>query len=392
MPANYDLIIVGGGCAGLSLAMRLSEQNLNCPKVLIIERRDHYVNDRTWCFWCTEDSYLKHLPSHHWETIKIKSAQESSYINCKDTPYLMIEAKVFYEHALQKIAKNNRITIVFNESVVTVPTKTNELWHFVGNDEIYTAKTIVDTRPVKIPQHGDAILWQSFYGYEIECANAVFDRNIATLMDFDDYDKTCVCFNYLLPTSTKKALIEITIFAVHPIPYENLKVKLEKVISRYTANQAYKTIRTEHGILPMGNKPQTNSHDKSYIYAGLFAGAARPSTGYAFQRIQRWADYCAKAIYQTQYPISHQPDSISQTAMDSLFLKLVRARPNLAPTIFIKLFSQCDTPKLIRFLSDKAKLFDYIAVMLALPPAPFLKQLLIGFFEKTIGHATKKTD
>ena len=390
MPASYDLIILGGGCAGLSLAMRLSEQGVNCPKVLIIERREHYVNDRTWCFWGTADAHLKHLSTHSWEAVKIKSALGAINIDCKDTPYTMLSAKVFYQNALQVIAKNNRITMHFNATVLTVPTKTNELWQIICNDEIYATKSIVDTRPTKIPQHGDATLWQSFYGHEIECEIAVFDPNTATLMDFNN-DKTCVCFNYVLPISTTKALIETTVFATHPVPHQNLAAKLDQAIAQYTANQPYKITRSEHGILPMGNTPQTGGQDNSYIQAGLFAGAARPSTGYAFQRIQRWAQLCAKAMHQNQHPIPHQPDSILQSAMDRLFLKLISAQPILAPVIFLTLFRQCDTPKLIRFLSDKAKLTDYLAIVLALPPLPFLKQLRISFFEKLNGYAIKKT-
>ena len=394
MQTNYDLIILGGGCAGLSLAMRLSEQGALCPKLLIIEKRTHYVNDRTWCFWGTADARLKHLSSHSWPTVRLKSQLDTIDIDCKKSPYQMLAAEVFYQHALQEIAKNNRITIHFNEAVLAPPTIANERWQIACNDEIYTAKSIVDTRPTKTPQYNDAILWQSFYGHEIECTQAVFDPNTATLMDFDDYDnnKTCVGFNYILPTSTTKALIEVTVFSTHPVPHDKLAAKLDAAIAQYTAKQPYTISRSEHGILPMGNTPQTSGQDSSYIHAGLFAGAARPSTGYAFQRLQRWADLCAKAIHETQYPIGHQPDSIVQSAMDKLFLKLIRARPNLASVLFLKLFRQCDTAKLVRFLSDNARPTDHLAIMLALPPAPFLKQLLNSFFEKFNGYAAKKID
>lgn len=389
MSANYDLIILGGGCAGLSLAMRLSAQGIDCPKVLIIERREHYVNDRTWSFWGTADAHLKHLSSHSWPAVKINTALGAANISCEDTPYLMLTAATFYEYALQVIAQNHKITIIFNQAVMVLPTKLSGLWQITCNEQIYTAKTVVDTIPAKMPQYGDAILWQSFYGHEIECAEAVFDPTVATLMDFDGNDKTGICFNYVLPISTTKALIEVTLFTTHPLSYGHLTAKLEQAVVEYTANRPYKISRSEHGILPMGNQPQTNSQDHSYIHAGLFAGAARPSTGYAFQRIQRWAEICAKAIQQTRYPVGHPTDTILQSAMDRLFLKFIRAQPSLGSATFLKLFQQCDTSKLIRFLSDQAKLSDYLAVILALPPAPFLKQLLVPVFEEVNGDATK---
>lgn len=392
MHADYDLIILGGGCAGLSLAMRLSEQGAHCPKVLIIEKREHYSNDRTWCFWGTADARLKHLSSHNWPIVKIKSALESINIDCKDTPYQMLPAEIFYQHALEVIAKNNSISLHLNESILAPPTKANGRWQVTCNERAYAAKSVVDTRPAKLPQQGDSILWQSFYGHEIECEQEIFDHTTATLMDFVDGDNTRVCFNYVLPISKTKALIETTVFAATPVSHENLAASLDAAIAKYTAKQPYKVTRSEHGILPMGNKPQANSQDKSFIQAGLFAGAARPSTGYAFQRIQAWADLCATSIHQTQSPIGHEPDSMLQSAMDRLFLQLIRAQPELAPLIFLKLFQRCNTPKLIRFLSDQASLTDYLAIVLALPPAPFLRQLLISFYEKVNVYAAKKID
>jgi lycopene beta-cyclase len=392
MPDNYDLIILGGGCAGLSLAMRLSELGALCPKTLIIEKREHYINDRTWCFWGTADARLKNLFSHRWPSLKIKSLLDSVDIDCKDTPYQMLSAKIFYQHALDVIAKNNRISLHLNESVLTPPTKANERWQVTCSEHVYTAKSVVDTRPAKLPQQGDSILWQSFYGHEIACEHEIFDHQTATLMDFDEGNKTRICFNYVLPISPTKALIETTVFATMPVPHENLAAKLDEAIAQYTGKQAYTIIRSEHGILPMGNKPQTNSHDNSYIQAGLFAGAARPSTGYAFQRIQAWADLCATSMHQTQHPIGHKPDSMLQLAMDRLFLRLIRAQPELAPLIFLKLFQRCNTSKLIRFLSDQARLTDYLAIMLALPATPFLRQLLISFYEKVNVYAAKKID
>ena len=52
--------------------------------------------------------------------------------------------------------------------------------------------------------------------------------------------------------------------------------------------------------------------------------------------------------------------------MDALFLKLVRARPDLAPDLFVALFAGTDTQSVIRFLSDRATLRDYARVVASL--------------------------
>ena len=49
---DFDYIILGGGCAGLSLAYELEINNMLKNKTLaIIETRENYYRDKTWSFW-----------------------------------------------------------------------------------------------------------------------------------------------------------------------------------------------------------------------------------------------------------------------------------------------------------------------------------------------------
>jgi lycopene beta-cyclase len=111
----------------------------------------------------------------------------------------------------------------------------------------------------------------------------------------------------------------------------------------------------------------------NYVLAGLTAGAARPATGYAFQRIQRWALACKQSIQRDGIPIGHQQDSFIIRNMDAIFLKVLRSRPELGPELFMKLFSGVSSDRLIRFLSDRGVAADYLAVMSALPAGLFIK-------------------
>ena len=47
---DYDYIIAGGGCAGLSLAYHITLSG-NKSKILILESSAKNENDRTWAFW-----------------------------------------------------------------------------------------------------------------------------------------------------------------------------------------------------------------------------------------------------------------------------------------------------------------------------------------------------
>ena len=49
---KFDYVIIGGGCAGLSLAYELEINNRLKDKTLaIIENRKEYKRDKTWSFW-----------------------------------------------------------------------------------------------------------------------------------------------------------------------------------------------------------------------------------------------------------------------------------------------------------------------------------------------------
>ena len=51
---EFDYTIIGGGCAGLSLAYELEINNKLSDKTLaIIEPRTEYQRDKTWSFWKT---------------------------------------------------------------------------------------------------------------------------------------------------------------------------------------------------------------------------------------------------------------------------------------------------------------------------------------------------
>ena len=64
---EFDYVIIGGGCAGLSLAYELDlHQKLSNKTLAIIEPRKEYLRDKTWSFW--KDVSYTHLRAH--ETLR----------------------------------------------------------------------------------------------------------------------------------------------------------------------------------------------------------------------------------------------------------------------------------------------------------------------------------
>ena len=388
MMADLDLIIIGAGCAGLSLGMQLASMQ-SPPNTLLLEKRDAYENDRTWCFWGQHNTPFSHLAKFQWRQFTIQSEDQKTLINCSFAPYRMLSAEDFYTHAVNTIKKNKLLDLEMGITLFKEPEFYLGQWHLETSLGPLRTKAIVDTRSLPIEQLQQTTLWQSFLGYEVECEDSLFDPLTAQLMDFCKANDTNISFNYLLPLSDTKALIEFTVFAQRPYYQNELTDKLNASCIQYMKNKNYKILRTESGLIPMGlsNKEpapktqnsyhpsRTHNTNGSYVHAGLSAGAARPATGYAFQRIQAWALQCAKALKETGIPTRHLEDSFLLKKMDSIFLNVLKNNTRLGPQLFLQLFSNVNNKKLIRFLSDNANVLDYLVVVKALPAAPFIKEL-----------------
>jgi lycopene beta-cyclase len=384
MQAETDLVILGGGCAGLSLAIRLAALGLRCPRTLILESRTEYTNDRTWCFWDDGSTAFSHLISHRWQRMTLRAADRRVAIDCGSTPYQMLPAGSFYTQALEEIAKTGRIDLVTNASVLAEPRRVGDKWRIETTAGPFWASMAIDTRPGQVPRRGGATLWQSFYGLEIECDAAVFDPGCANLMEFSDGDPAGVHFTYVLPVSPHRALVEATVFGPDPLRKDDLAAELESAIARRVGGAGFAVKRAEHGILPMGLASAPTVRDATHVKVGLTAGGARPSTGYAFQRIQRWADACAEVIGKGGAPIGHAADPPLLRAMDRLFLAVIRARPEAAPSLFLSLFEKADARNIIRFMSDRGTFRDYAAIASALPTGPFVKEIPGAFMRRPL--------
>ena len=79
--SEYDLVIIGAGCAGLSLAHRLVGKNY---KVCILESSaDINLKNKLWSFWDTYETPYDHIIKKEWESLVIKNQNSLVNINCK---------------------------------------------------------------------------------------------------------------------------------------------------------------------------------------------------------------------------------------------------------------------------------------------------------------------
>ena len=268
---EFDYIIIGGGCAGLSLAYEMEIKGKLLDKTLaIIEPRDEYQKDKTWSFWKTESHNFDDCVKKEWNKFTIKIPNKTKIIECNDNPYQTIDSGLFYDKILKKLKQNQSIKFFKNKNHLDLA---NSLI-FNSVPEIKSSEGI----------------WQHFGGVEIETETESFNENVLDLMDFDCMQNDEVHFFYILPYSRNNALIETTWLSNMSnksiSDYENqLNIYIEKKLEI----KKYKIKFKEEGAIPLFHPDNINMDN--VINIGTAGRMTRLSTGYTFLNIQKHSKF-----------------------------------------------------------------------------------------------------
>lgn len=116
------------------------------------------------------------------------------------------------------------------------------------------------------------------------------------------------------------------------------------------------------------------SHGPHVHAVGAAAGAIRPSSGYAFSRIQRHCSQVARAhARSSRFPTRLAPGR--RPALDAIFLRALDAEPERFPEVFLRLAAGVPGDVFARFMTDETTLAQDARVIAALPKGLFLSAL-----------------
>ena len=111
----------------------------------------------------------------------------------------------------------------------------------------------------------------------------------------------------------------------------------------------------------------TQKREGKVFNIGTAAGNMKASTGYAFTRMHE------DATYRAQNLTKKTPSRFR--FYDKMLLKIMQNEMNKIPAVMDRLFSQVQTPKILRFLDDKSTLTDDIKLLSKLDIPLFIKHL-----------------
>ena len=351
---EFDYIILGGGCAGLSLAYELDiNKKLNDKTLAIVETRDEYKRDKTWSFWKVTDHNFDDCVIKSWNNFSINSELGSQEVINREYSYHTIDSCLFYKKVLNELKQNKNIQF------------------FKNTDQLNLDNSFIfNSIPSKVDYQAN--LWQHFKGIEIETQKDIFDDEIFNLMDFDCDQRDYVHFFYTLPFSKNKALVETTwLSKMDDKTLIDYDIQLEKYIRETLKIKNYKINYQEEGAIPLFYPP-INS-EKNKINIGSAGGMTRLSTGYTFLNIQDHSKYITNNIEKIQntkvYHIGKKYEFL-----DNIFLNVLKNNPDRMPKIFLNMF-KASSKTVIKFLSNKSNIFEDLGIILKMPKWMFIKNI-----------------
>ena len=351
---EFDYVIIGGGCAGLSLAYELEiNDKLKDKTLAIIEPRTEYKRDKTWSFWKVVPHNFDDCVIKSWKNFTINIPKKTNHLECENYPYQSIDSGLFYEKINNRLKENKNIS------------------YFKDINEINSKRSFIfNSVPTIKKDHLN--LWQHFCGVEIETKNDFFDDKIFNLMDFDCNQRESVHFFYTLPYSKTIALVETTwLSKMNDDSQKDYDNQIKDYLENHLNLKNYKITYKEEGAIPLFYP--TYEQTKNQINIGTAGGMTRLSTGYTFLNIQEHSRYICKNIENILKTKKFEISKKYQF-LDDIFLRVLDENPKMMPDIFFKMFKS--SPKtVIKFLSNKSNILEDLSIILKMPKWTFIKAL-----------------
>lgn len=394
---NYDYILSGGGLAGLSLAYHLINSPLRDRSILIVDRDAKQQNDRTWSFWVDRPTPFDEIAYRVWRRLRFVSDDFTRDFDLGDYRYQMIRGLDFYHFIREQLSRCGNVTLLRGniDRVEDGPDRAQVIvegqafsgsWVFDSTlPESLRGSVPTDSLPTRVPRENAVTepqskhyhhLKQHFRGWEIETDRPFFNPQLPTLFDFRTPQAGHMRFVYTLPFAENRALIEYTLFSTTLLPPAEYDAGLRRHIEEVLGIKQYAINQVEAGVIPMTDQPFPRRLGKRVMAIGTKGGRVKPSTGYAFLRIQRDSAAIVQSLITHQQPFDLPARRGRFALHDSILLNIMTHHPEDLNPIFTIMFRNNPIQRVFRFLDETATLRDEVRFIASLPPWRFVQALL----------------
>jgi len=375
--SHFDYIIIGGGAAGLHLAMAMAHDNyFSNKRVAIFDKTTKSGNDKTYCFWEKTTGKWNDCVSKTWRHAYFKDKKRTQSLNLKPYIYKKINAFDFYTFCKTTLTKKSTTFHFFTEEILDVSEENTKVIVKTKNKE-YNCSHAFDSRievSLNTIKKKSTYINQSFKGWLIETKIPAFAPERFTMMDYSIQWNESTSFMYILPVSRTEALLEYTLFTPETITDKDFDKQLKKYINDYLPNIEYHIKATEKGSIPMTNYAFNKHHTKRITKIGTAGGWVKASTGYSFKFAEKNALTIVTQLKQNKHPIGHKSSWRFQF-YDKLFLKILAHENTKGAELFAEMYEKTEPSLLLKFMDEETSVFEEFEFIKELTPWPFLKAI-----------------
>ena len=372
---HYDYIFTGAGLSALLTVYKMVQSGTFKNKsILLLDENTKKTNDRTWCFWKTNDSLWEQSISKKWDSALFANEDFRRDLDLQPYHYNMVKGLDFYTQVFELLSKQENITFVNqkvleieeSETIILIQTESesfscSKLFNSIYNKHKAESQT-------KYP-----VLQQHFIGWFIKSEQPVFNQEQATFMDFSVEQKGNTRFMYVLPTSKTEALLEYTLFSHHHLKTEEYENEIQQYIEKLGISN-YEIVEKEQGSIPMTCYPFWKANTKNVINIGTSGGWTKASTGYTFKNSdKKSSELVAFLQRETDFTKFHKKTKF--WFYDLLLLDILDRKNELGSHIFSSMFNRGNPNLIYKFLDEETSFIEDIKVILKCPKMPFIKAI-----------------
>ncbi|MFJ2264072.1 lycopene cyclase family protein [Streptomyces sp. NPDC087844] len=374
-----DVIIVGGGASGLSLAQRLVATDSMTVTLVEAPEGPLRAPERTWCYWDAGTRELDEAVDASWSRLRVHDA-DGGVITVDPSPlrYRMLRSTAFEQWAHSRIARSPGARIV-RATVDTVRDTVGGGGAEVsctspdGRTLTLRARHVFDSRPLPSLPPARTQLLQHFRGWFVRTDTDRFDPAVADLMDFRvPQPRHGLAFGYVLPLAPGRALVEYTEFSRAPLTHAAYESALGHYSREILELGAFTVETVEQGVIPMTDARFPRRIGTAVSRIGTAGGATRPATGYTFAAVQRQSRAIAAAL-RDGHAVAPRPHARRVLAMDAILLRALDTGRIDGPGFFTGLFRRVPPERLLRFLDGRTSPWEEWGIGLRTPVGPMLR-------------------
>ncbi|MGX1885672.1 lycopene cyclase family protein [Streptomyces sp. NPDC055287] len=380
--ADADVVIVGGGAAGLSLAHALTAPGAASPlSVTLVETPQPSLRpgQRTWCFWEEGEGTFDDAVAMSWRRLRVRGRDGVlAERELKTLRYKMLRSDTFEALVRTRLATLPEVRLV-EATAETVRNVTGG-----GAEALCTTRTggrltlrgrhLFDSRPARSLPPARSTLLQHFRGWFVRTEALAFDEDVVELMDFRvPQPPHGLAFGYVLPLGPRGALIEYTQFSRTPLARQEYETALRHYTRDILGLGPLDVCATEAGVIPMTDARFPRRIGAAVHRIGAVGGATRPATGYTFSAVQRQTKAVAAALREGRPVRLEPPHGRRALAMDAVMLRALDTGRINGPDFFARLFERVPADRVLRFLDGRSHVWEDISIGFSTPVRPMLR-------------------